>query len=80
MSYTITIKTFIRSFINTYSKVPSSRLDRTLKALINTFTKESREDIVDYLNKIRIIYYLKQLEYKDSALAKTYKGIYPLLS
>ena len=80
MSYTITIKTFIRSFINTYSKVPSSRLDRTLKALINTFTKESREDIVDYLNKIRIIYYLKRLEYKDSALAKTYKGIYPLLS
>ena len=61
--------------INSCSIVSSSKLDKTIKALINNYRDKRLDRIVDYLNKIRIIYYLKRLEYRDLPKAKEYKGI-----
>jgi hypothetical protein len=66
---------FINRFINNCLIVKSSRLDKTIKAIINTYNKSNRKELRDYLNKIRIVYYLSRLEYKDSKRAKAYKGI-----
>lgn len=74
MSLNITLKDFTTKFINNCPIVRSSRLDKTIKAIINTYTKEDNYDYINYLNKIRIIYYLKRLEYKNPTKAKTYKG------
>jgi len=77
MSITLNSKEFISRFINKCFIVKSSRLDKTIKAIINIYSKEeNREDIINYLNKIRIIYYLKRLEYKDPNKATIYKGNY----
>ena len=78
MSYILDIKYFITRFINNYSIVKSSCLDKTNKAIINYYLKKEPKDnynsLIDYLNKIRVIYYLKRLEYKDSNKAKELKG------
>ena len=74
MSSTIDSRFFISRIINYCPIVKSSRLDKTLKALINSYKEKDARDIVEYLNKIRIIYYLKRLEYKDTIKAKNYKG------
>ncbi len=65
---------FIIRFINKCSIVRGSRLDTTIKAIINSYNKGDREEVVGYLNKLRIVYYLKRLEYKDTAKAKVLKS------
>ena len=72
----IDIKYFLLRIINNCSIVPSSKLDRTIKAIINSLEEEYKEDLLPYLNKLRIIYYLKRLEYKDSKKVKEYKDKY----
>lgn len=74
MSFTITPKNFIIKFINKCPIVKSSRLDITIKGLINTFNKDKNTKLINYLNKLRIIYYLNRLEYKDSTKARSYKS------
>ena len=78
MSYILDIKYFITRFINNCSIVKSSCLDKTIKAIINTYlknnSKEKYNSLIDYLNKIRVIYYLKRLEYRDSKKVKELKG------
>lgn len=74
MSIPIDVQFFISRVINTCSIVKSSRLDKTIKALINNFRNKENLLIVEYLNKIRIIYYLKRLEYSNSSKAREYKG------
>lgn len=69
----IDTKYFLLNVINNCSIVPSSKLDRTIKAIINSLEEEYKEDLLSYLNKLRIIYYLRRLEYKDSKKAKEYK-------
>lgn len=73
MPPTIDTKYFLLRIINNCSIVPSSKLDRTIKAIINSLEEEYKEDLLPYLNKLRIIYYLRRLEYKDSRKAKEYK-------
>lgn len=74
MSTLFDTKFLISRVINSCSIVPSSRLDGTIKAIINYY--RAREDwiLIDYLNKIRIIYYIKRLEYRDSNKARDLKG------
>lgn len=80
MPPTIDTKYFLLNVINNCSIIPSSKLDRTIKGIINSLEGEYKEDLLSYLNKLRIIYYLKRLEYKDSKKAKEYKDKFtPLL-
>lgn len=74
MSLGFTPRDFITKFINKCFIVKPSRLDKTIKAIINNYTKDDNPKVINYLNKLRIIYYLKRLEYKDSNKAKSYKG------
>lgn len=74
MSSSLTIRDFTIKFINRCPIIRSSRLDRTLKALINSFSSSNYLEEIDYLNKLRVIYYLKRLEYKDYELASKYKS------
>ena len=75
MSSTLTSTSFIKRFINNCPIVKSTRLDKTIKAIINNYSLKGNIELINYLNKLRIIYYLKRLEYKDSTKAKAYKGI-----
>ena len=66
---TLTISYFIRNYINNSSIVRSTKLDSTLKAIINnyrTYNNETGRYVVDYLNILRVIYYLKRLKYYNS--------------
>lgn len=78
MSSTLTLKDFTIRFINKCPIIRSTRLDRIFKALINNYSSKEDLEVVDYLNKIRIIYYLKRLEYKNNTLALKYKSKYLL--
>jgi hypothetical protein len=60
---------FLTSFVNNSSIVKSTKLDSTIKAIINNYKKidlESSSFIIDYLNTLRIIYYLARLKYYNS--------------
>ena len=72
---TLTPYTFIFRFINKCPLVRSSRLDQTLKAIISIYSKENNSEVITYLNKLRIIYYLRRLGYLNPLKAKVYKGI-----
>ena len=66
---TLTISYFIRNYINNSTIVKSTKLDSTIKAIINnykTFDTELGRYIVDYLNILRVIYYLKRLKYYNN--------------
>ena len=57
---------FINKFINNNSIVPSTKIEGTIKAIINNFINNSTENnyiFIKYLNIIRVIYYLKRLKY-----------------
>lgn len=72
MSSTKTI-TFICNRINRNTIVPSSKLDKTIKAIINSYISKKNNfstNIVDYLNILRVIYYIKRLKYKNTILYK----------
>lgn len=76
MSSTLTIKDFILKFINNCPIVSSTRLDKTIKALINNYNSRNLIEEVEYLNKIRVIYYFKRLDYRYPSISKKYKGKY----
>lgn len=70
MSYT-SIEEFIRSIINNSTIVGSTKLDSTIKAIINycnSINDFTSECIILYLNKLRVIYYLKRLKYYNYEL------------
>jgi len=67
---TLTKSYFISSNINNSNIVKSTKLDSTIKAIINNYKRLNREEssyIIDYLNTIRIIYYLKRLNYYNNS-------------
>jgi len=79
------LNTFITKYISNSSLVPSTKLDRTIKAIINNtiVERDSYSSIasikIEYLNILRIIYFIKRLEYKDPYKAKQLKSkFYPL--
>lgn len=65
--FTFTLTTFITTIINKSYIVKSTKLDNTLKALINRVRQNLEEEensiILEYLNILRVIYYLKRLKY-----------------
>lgn len=73
---TLTTREFIIKFVNKCPIVYSTRLDKTIKALINKYNKKDLVEEVDFLNKIRIVYYIRRLDYRDPSLSKKYKGKY----
>ena len=79
MSTIIDSKYFLYKIVNSCSIVPSSKLDRIIKGVINNLEGENKETLTIYLNKLRIIYYLKRLDYKAPTKAKEYKGKLSLL-
>ena len=58
----ITTKDFITTSINRSLIVKSTKLDSTIKAIINS-SKNENSTIIEYLNILRIVYYLKRLKY-----------------
>lgn len=81
MSSTLNSRLFLTTFVNNCSIVKSSRLDKTLKAVINKYSKNEIESLdssflISYLNKLRIIYYLKRLDYFNKAKSLRYRGNY----
>ena len=78
MSTTLDLPTFIKVVVNKCSIVKSTRLDKTIKALINYYLYNSslynKELVITYLNKIRVIYYLKRLDYFNKEKSLEYKG------
>lgn len=67
-------KTFLLRIVNNCPLVPSSKLDRTIKGIINNLEERTKEDLTLYLNKLRIVYYLKRLEYRAPKKAREYRG------
>lgn len=62
------IATFILNTVNTSIIVSSSRLDKTIKAIINNKREKGSKysrDLIEYLNILRVIYYIKRLKYKN---------------
>lgn len=62
---------FLKNKVNSSLIVPSSKLDKTIKAVINTYSngdKKYKKEIIEYLNILRVIYYIKRLKYKNKVL------------
>ena len=60
---------FIRTTINNSNIVKSTKLDSTIKAIINNYKARNiikSDYIINYLNILRIIYYLKRLKYYNN--------------
>ena len=60
---------FIRTTINNSNIVKSTKLDSTIKAIINNYKARNINEsnyIINYLNILRIIYYLKRLKYYNN--------------
>ena len=81
MSPTINSSFFIRTFINTSPNVKPSRLDKTIKGIITKYRRNTIESLdapflVEYLNKLRIIYFLKRLDYFNKPKALRLRGTY----
>lgn len=57
----MTTTSIIKEYINNSRIVPSTCLDRTLKGIISY--RWENPTLVEYLNKLRIIYYIKRLRY-----------------
>lgn len=74
MSSTLTIKDLISIFNNNCSIVSSTRLDKTLEVLISKYTNRNLLKVVEYLNKLKVIYYSNRLDSRDSSISKEYKG------
>lgn len=69
MSYNST-SYFIRNFINNSNTIKSTRLDNSIKAIINHYRELNLSNsnyIINYLNILRIIYYLKRLKYYNNS-------------
>ena len=60
---------FIRTIINNSNIVKSTKLDSIIKAIINNYKARNIIEsnyIINYLNILRIIYYLKRLKYYNN--------------
>ena len=60
---------FIRTTINNSNIIKSTKLDSTIKAIINNYKARNIIEsnyIINYLNILRIIYYLKRLKYYNN--------------
>ena len=60
---------FIRIIINNSNIVKSTKLDSIIKAIINNYKARNiikSYYIINYLNILRIIYYLKRLKYYNN--------------
>ena len=62
MSTSTQAQNFIKTSINRSLVVKSTKVDSTIKAIINSF-KNKNSTIVEYLNILRIVYYLKRLKF-----------------
>ncbi|KEQ91514.1 hypothetical protein AUEXF2481DRAFT_91996 [Aureobasidium subglaciale EXF-2481] len=76
----LTTLSFIKEYINNSSIVKSTKLDNTIKAIINSLIKDKKNSIksfilIEYLNSIRIVYYLKRLKYYNLEKAKTFNKL-----
>ena len=75
MSSLVTESSFVYKFINKNPFVSSTKLDAILKGTINNFKGDpSYSFFVTYLNKLRIVYFLKRLSYKNASKTWEYKG------
>ena len=63
----LTYISFINKFVNNSKIVSTTKIDSTIKAIINNFifnnNNNSNNIIINYFNIIKIIYYLKRLKY-----------------
>ena len=57
----LTAAEFIETSINRSLVVKSTKIDSTIKAIINSF--KSKSIIIDYLNSLRIVYYMRRLKF-----------------
>lgn len=65
--------TFIYRFINNNSIVSSTKVDSTIRFIINNLDKSRTSSILrKYLNILRVLYFLKRLKYKN---LKEYKKL-----
>jgi hypothetical protein len=72
-----TIKDLI-TIINNSSIIKSTKLDGTLKAIIKNYLNlkgPNSTSIIEYLNILRIIYYLKRLRFYNNKVYITTIGI-----
>ena len=58
---TLTIISFIKKIINKSYIISATKLDNTIKALINI--NFNNKELINYLNILRVIYYIKRLKY-----------------
>lgn len=62
----ITTSYLLRKYVNNASKVPCSKIDKTLKAMINTLRSMNyitTPVLIEYLNRVRLVYFIKRLKY-----------------
>ena len=75
---------FVRKNVNKSLYIRATRLDRTIKAIINSYTlpsnkKDSKIKLIalEYLNTLRIIYFLNRLKFFNKVefrkLNRTYR-------
>ena len=76
----LTLSSFTSYYINNSLDVPSTKVDKTLKAIINNFKRDSLDSsstiIVDYLNKLRTLYFLERLKYYNPSKERDLKSKY----
>lgn len=67
MSTTITLSKFAKDYINNSRDTSTTKVDKTLKAIINTYNRDSSitssSTFIEYLNKLRTLYFLERLKY-----------------
>lgn len=76
MSPSTTTALFLREFVNNSPEVKSTRIDKMLKAIINNLRARKEEDIIEYLNRIRIIYFFKRCKYYNYDKFREILGMY----
>lgn len=72
---------FTTRVINNSKIVTTTKVDSTIKAIIKNFSKNIDIDtsiLIDYLNTIRVVYYLKRLKYYNYTLFKETTSKLPL--
>lgn len=60
---------FINTYIKKNSTLKATKLDETIKGIINNLRKKRTEIstlLIDYLNILRIIYFLKRVKFSKS--------------
>ena len=71
----LTAAEFIQTSINRNLVVKSTKNVSTMKAIINSF--KNKYIIIDYLNSLRIVYYMRRLKfYNENKLKNTLSKFY----